>query len=224
MAMRGMQTSSACNRPLLRNRRSTQTRACEVGAAGFEPATFRPPAERATKLRHAPVPRVYAKFPSERAANMCSIMAAEDRFRKCYRCRELKPIEDFAWRRKAKGQRDSFCRPCRSAYGKEHYAANRQLYIDQAAAQKQRLRRERTIYLLDFFETHPCVDCGERDPIVLEFDHLRDKSFAIGPHLCRRSWKAILREIRKCEVVCANCHRRRTAQRRGTVRALLTAR
>ena len=45
---------------------------------------------------------------------------------------ELKRAEDFAWRRKSKGQRDSFCRPCRSAYGKEHYQANKQRYIDQA--------------------------------------------------------------------------------------------
>jgi hypothetical protein len=126
--------------------------------------------------------------------------------RRCYRCRDLKPIEDFAWRRRAKGQHDSFCRPCRSAYGREHYQANRQRYIDQAGKVKRRLTRERTLYLLEFFKTHPCVDCGERDPVVLEFDHLRDKSFAIGPSLSRRGWQDILDEMKKCEVVCANCH------------------
>ena len=128
----------------------------------------------------------------------------------------------FASRRKALGQYDSLCRPCRSAYGKEHYAANRQRYIDQARVQKQRLALERTTYLLEFFVTHPCVDCGEHDPVVLEFDHLRDKSFAIGPELSRRNWQSILDEIEKCEVVCASCHRRRTARRRGALRALLT--
>ena len=81
---------------------------------------------------------------------------------------------------------------------------------------------ERTGYLIEYFESHPCVECGEADPIVLEFDHLRDKSFAIGPELAKRSWQAILDEIEKCEVVCANCHRRRTAHRRGSVRAVLT--
>jgi hypothetical protein len=74
----------------------------------------------------------------------------------------------------------------RSEYGKEHYAANRQRYIDQAARVKERLRRERTLYLLDFFKTHPCVDCGEQDPIVLEFDHLSDKLFSIGGKLTSR--------------------------------------
>jgi len=144
------------------------------------------------------------------------------RTRKCYRCGELKPIEEFAWRRKARGQRDSFCRPCRSAYGKEHYAANRQRYIEQAAASKRRLTLERTRYLLEYFKRHPCVDCGESDPVVLEFDHLRDKAFAIGQALSRRGWRSILAEIEKCEVVCANCHRRRTAMRRGALRAVLT--
>jgi hypothetical protein len=149
-------------------------------------------------------------------------MAAEAELRKCYRCGEFKPVEEFSWRRKTKGQRDSFCRPCRSAYGKEHYAANRQRYIDQAAVSKQKIRLARTKYLIEFFETHPCIDCGETDPIVLEFDHLRDKLFAIGPHLARRKWQSILNEMEKCEVVCANCHRRRTAHRRGALRALLT--
>ena len=142
--------------------------------------------------------------------------------RRCYRCGEIKHADEFAWRRKARGQRDSFCRPCRSAYGKEHYLANRQRYIDQAAEAKRRLRLERTTFLLEYFATHPCIDCGEPDPVVLEFDHLRDKSFDIGQKLLHRNWRAILDEIAKCEVVCANCHRRRTARRRGTLRAVLT--
>jgi hypothetical protein len=141
---------------------------------------------------------------------------------KCYRCGKTKPAADFAWRRKAKDQRDSFCRPCRAAYKREHYAANRQRYIAQAAAQKKRLRLERTRYLIEFFKTNPCVDCGERDPVVLEFDHLRDKSFDIGSGLHNRRWQSVLDEIEKCEVVCANCHSRRTARRRGAVRVLLT--
>lgn len=140
----------------------------------------------------------------------------------CYRCGELKPAEEFAWRRKAHSQRDSFCRPCRAAYKQEHYAANRQRYIDKAGARKRELALQRTRFLIEFFKVNPCVDCGERDPVILEFDHLRDKSFAIGTALSGRNWDSILREIAKCEVVCANCHRRRTAQRRGALRAILT--
>ncbi|MDQ3934974.1 MAG: hypothetical protein M3340_10145 [Actinomycetota bacterium] len=147
-----------------------------------------------------------------------------DEGRKCYRCGEVRPVDNFAWRRKRLGQRDSFCRSCRAAYGREHYLANRQRYIDQAAVSKQKIRLERTRYLVAFFENHPCVDCGEGDPIVLEFDHLDGaaKSFCIGESLLRHTWDAVLAEMAKCEVVCANCHRRRTARRRGSLRAVLT--
>jgi hypothetical protein len=116
------------------------------------------------------------------------------------------------------------CRPCHSEYHREHYLAHKQRYIDQAAKVKRKLMRERTLLLLEYFKSRPCADCGETDPIVLEFDHLRDKKFAIGSHLVRRPWKVILAEMEKCEVVCANCHRRRTAHRRGSTRALLTRR
>jgi hypothetical protein len=142
--------------------------------------------------------------------------------RRCGSCEEFKPVAEFAWRRKARGQRDNLCRVCRSAYHREHYQANRQRYIDQAAAQKRKLRYERTVYLLEFFKSHPCVDCGEKDPVVLEFDHLREKLFDVAQALPYRSWDSILLEIAKCEVVCANCHRRRTTQRRGGLRAVLT--
>jgi hypothetical protein len=140
---------------------------------------------------------------------------------RCYRCGETKPIGEFSWRNKAKGRRDSFCRPCRSAYGKEHYAANKQRYIDQAAVVKQRLVRDRWVYLIEFFQSNPCADCGELDPLVLEFDHVAEKSFNIGAALRDRNWQSILDEIDKCEVVCANCHRRRTARRGGFARAQL---
>ena len=78
--------------------------------------------------------------------------------KKCYRCHAIKPVEDFAWRRRHKDQRDSFCRPCRSAYGKEHYEANKQRYIDQARVSKEAIRLERTRYLLNF--GFAAVDAG----------------------------------------------------------------
>lgn len=142
---------------------------------------------------------------------------------KCYRCGEVKPDDQFAWRRRKRNQRDSFCRPCRAAYKREHYLANKQRYIDQAAASKGKLRRKRTEYLIEYFVTHPCRDCGETDPVVLEFDHVdpHQKAFAIGTALSYRNWQTILDEIEKCEVVCANCHRRR--HYKGSVRAMLAA-
>ena len=143
--------------------------------------------------------------------------------KRCGRCGETKPAESFNWRRKERGQRDNMCRPCRAMYKHEHYSANKLRYIAQAAESKRRLRLQRTAWLLDYFASHPCCDCGESDPVVLDFDHRGDKTFEIAAALTYKRWDVILAEIEKCGVVCANCHRRRTAARRGTVRAAMDA-
>jgi hypothetical protein len=108
--------------------------------------------------------------------------------RRCGRCHRRKPIEDFAWRRKAREQRDNYCRPCRAEYKREHYLANRRRYIDQARRRKKIVGAERVEYLVAFLHGHPCVDCGETDPVVLEFDHLRDKKFGIAQGIRDRDW------------------------------------
>ncbi|HVV38682.1 MAG TPA: hypothetical protein VHC63_18890 [Acidimicrobiales bacterium] len=131
-----------------------------------------------------------------------------------------KALNDFMWSRKAEGKRDSYCRPCRAEYKKAHYAANKRRYLANATAMTKKLLDQRVMWLLDYFATHPCVDCGEADPIVLDFDHLRDKSFTISTALHYKSMKAILAEIEKCEVRCANCHRRRTARTGGFARVM----
>lgn len=110
------------------------------------------------------------------------------------------------------------CRPCRADYKHEHYVANRERYVEQARRRKQALIEERTAWLLEFFAENPCVVCGEDDPVVLEFDHREIKDFDIGQALSYRAWDAILAEIAKCDVLCANCHRRRTARRAGHCR------
>jgi hypothetical protein len=138
---------------------------------------------------------------------------------RCLECGELKPTSAFAWRDKAKRKRQTRCRACKAAYHRQHYETNKQRYIDKAARSKRKAALARTAYLIEFFKTHPCVDCGERDPVVLEFDHLRDKAFVIGRELADKRWQDVLAEIEKCEVVCANCHRRR--HRRNSLRAVL---
>jgi len=142
--------------------------------------------------------------------------------RRCGRCGQDKPLSDFAWRRRAKGQRHNYCRSCQAEYRREHYLANREKYIGLAQARNRRRYAERTELLVEYFNDHPCVDCGERDPVVLEFDHLRDKAFNVASKMTHYGWDAVLEEIAKCEVVCGNCHKRRTARRRQSNRARLT--
>lgn len=68
--------------------------------------------------------------------------------------------------------------------------------------------------LSDIKESSGCADCGVNNPIVLDFDHLKDKKYNISRMIHDGfSWAAIKKEISKCEVVCANCHRIRTHYR-----------
>ncbi|QBD79014.1 hypothetical protein EPA93_24730 [Ktedonosporobacter rubrisoli] len=71
--------------------------------------------------------------------------------------------------------------------------------------------------IYDYLATHPCVDCGCKDPRVLEFDHVRGVKVDEVSRLLsnKTSWPRIEAEITKCEVRCANCHRIKTAERSG---------
>lgn len=135
--------------------------------------------------------------------------------RRCSRCQAVKNEDEFAGPFNSRARKDIYCRPCRAAYGRDHYVKNRQHYIDNAKRRQRIQIEERMAFLQAFLETHPCVDCGENDVVVLEFDHLGNKCFDVSNGLRYRRWEAVLAEIEKCEVVCANCHRRRTTRRGG---------
>lgn len=79
-------------------------------------------------------------------------------------------------------------------------------------AQKRHRVRVRA-QLFAFLSTQSCLDCGESDPIVLEFDHRnsKDKFKIVAKMLSGHySWGSVFKEIKKCDVRCANCHRRKT--------------
>lgn len=134
----------------------------------------------------------------------------------CERCELVKPFEVFAWRWKELGIRQPWCRDCHNAQKRVFYAHNREAEIARVEARRSRIVAENLPRLLQYLEEHPCVDCGERDLLVLEFDHLRDKKNDVRTMLWNGTlWSTIEREISKCEVRCANCHRCRTARQQG---------
>jgi len=72
-------------------------------------------------------------------------------------------------------------------------------------------------YVLAHLLRNPCKDCGENYPLVLEFDHVRGKKLAAVSELVRDgvALKKLQDEIDKCEIRCANCHKRKTARERN---------
>ena len=138
-----------------------------------------------------------------------------DAVKRCCTCKQIKPLEEFNRMTRSKDGRQGSCRDCNKAY---HYA-NWDRHMAQIRRRRKALTLRNQRRMVEYLRAHPCVDCGETDILVLEFDHLRDKTANVGTLLMRRSeWRRILEEIAKCEVVCANCHRRRTARRSNNYR------
>ncbi len=95
--------------------------------------------------------------------------------------------------------------------GTTHYQRNKLYYINKAQEYRKEVKRLVTQYK----KIHPCVDCNNSDFRVLEFDHLpgNKKSMDIAVMVCSRSIDSVMKEIAKCDILCANCHRIRTWKR-----------
>ena len=77
-------------------------------------------------------------------------------------------------------------------------------------------RQARQQEIRDYKEANPCTDCGMFLPYYcMDFDHLGDKVMNVS-RMQGYSWERVLREIAKCELVCAVCHRKRTHLRSGS--------
>jgi hypothetical protein len=100
---------------------------------------------------------------------------------------------------------------------RRHYVANRDKAIAKAKEYSKIARDRIRAFITNYLKTNPCVDCGEVNTIVLEFDHLKDKHFNISDAARKGvGMKKLKDEIAKCEVRCANCHRKKTYERNGS--------
>ena len=133
--------------------------------------------------------------------------------KKCIRCGETKPTEEFYWANKASGKRRSDCKTCRKAHRSERWA-NGSEKESNYAAKARRVERARE-YIWSLFQKNSCADCGEANPVVFEFDHTGTDKFMSVAQMVSQNYglESIKREIAKCEIVCANCHKIRTSMR-----------
>ncbi len=133
----------------------------------------------------------------------------------CSGCGEERDAkQDFRWRYKDRGIRQVRCKYCQAESNKTHYQNNKQIYLERALTRNARVNTENKQRLYTYLSSHPCVDCGQTDVRVLEFDHVQgNKSANITRMLNGAPWSAIAAEIAKCEVRCANCHRIKTLER-----------
>ena len=104
----------------------------------------------------------------------------------------------------------------RREYAKKHYASNKKIYKDRATKRNKLQRKKNREYTNSIKENSQCVDCGERNPLVLDFDHVRGVKVSHIADMVNRPYNInkIKEEIEKCEIRCANCHRIVTHNRR----------
>lgn len=136
----------------------------------------------------------------------------------CTRCGQTCPVESFPWRNRREGKRKGYCKDCQNKDSRKHYAANRGRYVHKAREAKWKVR--------EWFEQmmlgRGCENCGEDHPAVLDFHHEEGKEFtissAVGDGL---SIRRIEEEIKKCTILCSNCHRKHHYNERFTARVLV---
>jgi len=160
-------------------------------------------------------------------------------FKVCKTCGEEKRLADFAltgnWRKKRAADPKRYkphCKECSRAPSAVAVDPNfkpvrvrkprtRKTTPEErraaAAKYKRRQRRNTRIKSLEYLAEKGCCECGERDPRVLEFDHIepREKEYDVSKLFSNGySWGAekLREEIRKCRVICANCHRKHTIE------------
>lgn len=93
-------------------------------------------------------------------------------------------------------------------YQKEWY----QQHKEEVIAKRRKKQLEIRHWFMRYKSALSCIDCGISHPAILQFHH-RDKankSFTIADVVRRAtSLKQITNEIKKCDVLCVNCHAKR---------------
>jgi hypothetical protein len=98
---------------------------------------------------------------------------------------------------------------------KRHYRANKKKI---KARSRQRNIKQTEInrhYVTQLKTNSQCIDCGEDNPLVLDFDHVRGEKIKCISDMVRGAYslKTLQNEIDKCEIRCSNCHRIATHKR-----------
>ena len=95
---------------------------------------------------------------------------------------------------------------------RKHYRKNKPAMIARAAKFKTKAIARNRNHTKDYLKEHPCVDCGNKDVRVLEFDHVRGTKKASISLMIQQGLglATIDKEILKCDIRCCNCHRIKT--------------
>ena len=135
----------------------------------------------------------------------------------CIQCNTDKPENSFSWKNKSNGKKHRHCKDCHNKkYRDERYGLSpeyRKASIKRSKKRKKKIAK----FIYRVLRCSKCIDCGNNNPVVLEFDHVRgEKLFNISEAAYRGfGLSKIKEEMRKCDIRCANCHKVKTAKDQG---------
>lgn len=139
--------------------------------------------------------------------------------KRCTKCHTEKLETEYFLRDKKSGRLHAQCKQCyqahRQTYYAQHYAKYRAAYLTRAKQRRELLRAEYRQNMLEYLSGKFCAECGENDVRVLELDHINSstKAFSISQAVrLGYSWSDVELELKKCQILCANCHKKRTAE------------
>lgn len=137
----------------------------------------------------------------------------------CQKCNQQKSLSEFRKLKRSPDGHQSKCKQCARIYDKKWYGTNKLERKGRILKRNKEANARNRKFVAEYLLAHPCVDCGETNILVLEFDHRENKRLDIGTMLCSAySLKALQVEINKCDVRCANCHRIKTLDERSSWR------
>lgn len=123
----------------------------------------------------------------------------------CPKCGQEKFVSQFS---KNKGRPDKLsceCKSCHRQMRNTYYAANKKREMARVAARKRGIKS----WYMALKSQLKCNRCGEDHPATIQFHHIDPKEKdTILAEVASLGWsrKKILEEIKKCEILCANCH------------------
>ena len=122
----------------------------------------------------------------------------------CNTCKNEKLIEEFSFRNKNENQRHASCKLCYIEIRKKYYNNNK----EKTKNKNNRLIERNRNWLVSYKSGKFCYCCDQCDVAVLDFHHLNNKKFNVVSMIRGYSIESIIEEIKKCVIVCSNCHRK----------------
>lgn len=136
----------------------------------------------------------------------------------CSKCGVSKDNSEYSW--SIRGiKKHSACNSCRAKERLDYYQRNKEKELKYKAERQVNKREEARHFVFTYLSANSCIDCGEKDPFVLTFDHVKGSKKMNISQMVNQGYsiEAIKKEMSLCVVRCANCHMRIEKQRRGTI-------